>query len=106
MTADRKAAVDAATALTGEDCIWSEGGQQGLTAQHPEQVMAGHLPGIWQDAGIANSGCEAVATVSSKITSAFFTRVRHILAPLIPVVDSRMIYAGSGCFTRRWQCKQ
>jgi hypothetical protein len=46
--------------------------------------MAGHLPGIWQDAGIASSGCEAVATINSKITSAFFTRVKHILAPNIP----------------------
>lgn len=84
MTADRKAALDAATALSGEDCIWSDGGQQGFTAQHPAHVMAAHLPGIWQDAGIASSGCEAVATISSKITSAFFTRVRHILAPIIP----------------------
>lgn len=84
MTADNKPAVDAVTALTGVDCIWSDGGQQGLTAQHPAQVTAGHLPGIWQVAGIASSGCEAVAIVSNKITSAFFMSVRDILAPKIP----------------------
>ena len=83
ITADKKPADAAATALSGEDCIWSDGGQQRLTAQHPAQVMAGHLPGIWQVAGIASSGCETVATVNSKITSAFFTRAGHTIASLL-----------------------
>lgn len=46
MTAARRLAVDAATALTGVDCIWSDGAQQGFTVQHPEHFMAAHLPGI------------------------------------------------------------
>ena len=46
MNADNKPAVDAVTALTGEDCIWSDGAQQGFTAQHAAHAMAGHLPGI------------------------------------------------------------
>ena len=73
MIAARRPAVDAVTALTGEDCIWSDGGQQGFTVQHAAHAMAGPLPGIWQDAGMASSGCE-VATINSKITSALFTR--------------------------------
>ena len=46
MTADKRTAVDAATAASGVDCCWSDGAQQGFTAQHPAHVIAGHLPGI------------------------------------------------------------
>jgi len=46
MIAERKPAFAAATALSGEDCIWSDGAQQGFTAQHPAHVAAGLLPGI------------------------------------------------------------
>ena len=75
MTAARNGAVDVDSALTGDDCCRSEGAQHGFSAQHPAQVTAGQVPGIWQEAGIASSGCETVATISSKIISGFFTKL-------------------------------
>jgi hypothetical protein len=71
--AGRESAVDLTTAESGEDCCWSEGEQHGFTAQQLAHVTAGHLPGIWHAAGIASSGCEAVAAMSNNVISALFT---------------------------------
>ncbi|MBA3883271.1 MAG: hypothetical protein H0X73_11280 [Chthoniobacterales bacterium] len=37
---------DLTTAASGDDCCWSEGAQQGFTAQHFAHDNVGHLPGI------------------------------------------------------------
>lgn len=65
---------DRTTAATGADCRCSlDAAQHDFIAQQPEQETAELLPGIKHDAGIASNGCVAVATVSNRMASAFFT---------------------------------
>lgn len=62
------------TAFTREESNCFEGAQHGISAQQAAHGVPFHsaIP-LWQGAGIASSGCEAVAMVSSRsVTSAPF----------------------------------